>query len=308
MSQLSAKALFEQDKIKDRFREMLGEKSSSFMISVLQIVGSNELLSKCEPLSVYNVACVAASLDLPLNNNLGYAYIIPYKQKYVSKEVNAKGVAVDIWREKYVAQFQIGYKGLVQLAHRTNQYKACSVTEIYEGQLLSANPLKGNSYDFTKRKSGKIIGFAAYFSLISGFEKDVYVPIDEVIRHGRRYSKSFETGLWKTDLVKMGCKTVLKLLLSKFGPLSIEMQRAVKFDQAVVNDEKTEDVTYVDNEPVEVPEDIIEAEKNFSKCKTIEKLDELFVTMDSPDLKDEIRELYANRKKAIIALSKVNLP
>lgn len=278
------------------------------MISVLQIVNSNELLAKCEPISIYNVACVAASLDLPLNNNLGYAYIIPYKQKYVAKEVNNKGVAVDVWKEKYVAQFQIGYKGLVQLAHRTNQYKGCSVTEIYEGQLIASNPLKGNTYDFSKRISDTIIGFAAYFSLNSGFEKDIYVPIDEVIKHGKRYSKSFDSGLWKTDLVKMGCKTVLKLLLSKYGPLSIEMQKAVKFDQAVVNDEKTEDITYVDNEPEIIPEELIEAEKKFSKCKTIEELDKVYISMDGPDMTEAMKEAYAKRKAAIIEFNKVNLP
>ncbi len=240
---VTAKDLFSTDDIKKKFQEILGNRAGAFMTSVLQVVGSSELLKKADPNSIYNAAAVAATLDLPLNNSLGFAYIVPYN-------VNMK--IGNSWEKRVVAQFQIGYKGFIQLAQRSGQYKTIAATAIREGQLVSSNPLTGFVFDFEKKipADAKIIGYASYFRLINGFEKTWYMTVEQLEAHGKRFSKSYEekNGLWKTDPETMCMKTVLKLLISKFGPMSVDMQKAIKVDQAVINDAETMDVDYTDNE------------------------------------------------------------
>lgn len=239
------KAYFGTDLIKQKFTEILGKKAPGFIASILQITGNNELLAKADPVSIFNAAATAATLDLPLNNNLGFAYIVPYKGK---------------------AQFQMGYKGFIQLAQRSGQFKTIASTPIYEGQLIEQNPLTGYVFDFTKPKSDKVIGYAAYFELINGFHKTLYMTKEELLGHGTKYSQSFQKGfgLWKDDFDAMASKTVLKLLLSKFAPLSIEMQRAVISDQAIINDWETGEMNYVDNKKTEDEIDIEELKKQFA--------------------------------------------
>lgn len=258
------KEFFEADSVKKRFAEMLGKRAPQFITSVLQIASSNDLLSKADPLSVYNAAAVAATLDLPLNNNLGFAYIVPYNQSYL----DAQGK----WQKKQVAQFQMGYKGFIQLAQRSGQFKTISAAVIYEGQLIESNPLTGYQFDFTKKTSDVPIGYAAYFSLINGFEKVMYMTIDELRKHGVRYSQTFKNdkGLWKDDFNAMATKTVLKLLLSKFAPLSIEMQKAVITDQGIINDADATDVTYIDNEVIPIDKEGERLELMLADCKTPE--------------------------------------
>ena len=139
------KAFLEQDMVKQKFAELIGKRATSFITSVLQIVASNELLKNADKNSIYHSAVVAATLDLPLNNNLGFAYIVPYKQK--QKDGSYKNVA----------QFQMGYKGYIQLAQRTGLFKTISGTPIYEGQLVEENPLTGFVFDFTKKTSDNLI-------------------------------------------------------------------------------------------------------------------------------------------------------
>lgn len=218
------KQYFNQEAVRGKFQELLGKRSVQFITSVLQVVNSNDYLKKASPESIFQAAVIASILDLPIQNNLGFAYIIPYGPQ---------------------AQFQIGYKGFIQLAQRTGQFKTISATPIYEGQILEQNPLTGYVFDFTQKKSDTIIGYAAYFSLLNGFEKTWYMTKEQVHAHGKKYSKNFG-GLWKTDFDAMANKTVLKLLLSKFAPLSVEMQTALQADQAVINDADTMDVEYVD--------------------------------------------------------------
>ena len=245
-TQLTAKALFNKDEVKQKFQELLGKRASSFMTSVLQIVASNALLAKADPSSIYHAAAVAATLDLPLNNNLGFAYIVPYNQKQPDGSY------------KQVAQFQMGYKGFIQLAQRSGQFKTISVAPIYEGQLIEEDPLTGFVFDFKQKKSDKIIGFASYFRLLNGFEKALYATSEDLKKHGLKYSQTFRKGygLWKDDFDAMAAKTVLKALLSKYAPLSIEMQRAVVVDQAIINDTEATDITYADNEPKSLEEGV----------------------------------------------------
>ena len=222
------KSFFTQDAVKKKFDELLGKRSSSFMTSVLQIVASNNMLQNADPASIFNAACVAATLDLPLNNNLGFAYIVPYGKS---------------------AQFQMGYKGFIQLAQRSGQFQTIAAAPIYAGQLIEQDPLRGFRFDFSIEKTGEPIGYAAFFKLMNGFEKTLFMTTDELKQHGLKFSQTYKKGfgLWKDDFEAMAKKTVLKLLLSKFAPLSVEMQTATIVDQSIVKDSDTLDVSYLDN-------------------------------------------------------------
>lgn len=222
------KNYFTADSVKGRFQEIMGKKAQGFVASILQVVSQSEALQKVDPATIYQSAMMAATLDLPINQNLGFAYIIGYGNK---------------------ATFQMGYKGYIQLAQRSGLFKTIAAAPIFEGQLIEQNPLTGFVFDFTKKSSEKIIGYAAYFELLNGFSKTLFMTGEELTAHGARFSQTFKQGrgLWKDDFNSMAIKTVIKLLLSKFAPLSIEMQRAVLADQAVIHDAETLDVDYVDN-------------------------------------------------------------
>jgi recombination protein RecT len=273
------KALFERPEVQAKFKELLGKRSSAFCTSVLQIVSSNKMLVNADASSVYQAAAVAATLDLPLNDNLGFAYIVPYNNKQPDGTY------------KVVAQFQMGYKGFVQLAQRSGQFKSIYAAPIFEGQIINENPLDGYEFDF-KHKSDILIGYAAKFKLLNGYEATFYMSVDQLKKHGARYSKTFshKSGLWSTDFDSMASKTVLKLLLSKFAPLSIEMQKAVVTDQAVINDADTSDVTYIDNEPVQIDK---EAERVALMIADAETIAELIIVQ--PHLKPEQSELYETK-------------
>lgn len=211
----SIKSLMDSPVVKKRFEEVLGKKSPQFMSSIVNLVNGDTNLKKVDQMSVVASAMVAATLDLPIDKNLGYAWVVPYGDK---------------------AQFQIGYKGYVQLALRTGQYKSINVVEIHEGELISWNPLtEALDVDFEKKESDAIIGYAGYFELINGFKKTVYWTKAQIEAHKRKFSKS---GFgWQKDYDAMAKKTVLKNMLNKWGILSIEMQQAVKTDSSVVKED-----------------------------------------------------------------------
>lgn len=282
--QQSVKQFFAQDIIKNKVQEVLGQRSNQFITTVLQIASSNDLLSKSDPVSILNAAMAAATLDLPINQNLGFAYIIPFNQKQKDGSY------------KTVAQFQLGYKGFIQLAQRSGQFKTISATPIYDGQLIESNPLTGFKFDFTAKKSDIVIGYAAYFELLNGFQKTLYMTVDEMKAHGLKFSQTFKKGygLWNDDFDSMAQKTVIKLLLSKFAPLSIEMQKAIVTDQAIVNDLKGDNVTYDDHEEVKVDKEQERIMLMLKECQTIEDV-ELLET-SNPDIDASV---FQARKEAL---------
>lgn len=276
----TAKQFFQQEAVKKKFDELLGKRSSAFMTSVLQIVSNNSYLQNASPQSIFNAACVAATLDLPINNNLGFAYIVPYGRD---------------------AQFQMGYRGFIQLAQRSGQFKTISASPIYEGQLIEENPLTGFVFDFKVPRSGNPIGYAAYFELLNGFQKTLYMTTEELKQHGLRFSQTFKRGqgLWKDDFESMALKTVLKLLLSKFAPLSVEMQRAVITDQGVIENPDTLDVTYQDNLEPEIDHEKDRATKMIESTTTIEKLDQVLEQF-AEDLKIELHPVIEKHRIFIV--------
>ncbi len=229
----TALSYMRRDSIKARFVEVLGNNGVAFQASVLTVINGNDKLKKCTPESVYMSCLMAATLKLPINPQLGFAYIIGYEDRQ-------KGI--------FTAQFQMGYKGFIQLALRSGEYQTISASPIFEGQLISENPLTGYEFDFTMKpkKDTPIIGYASYFKLLNGFEKTEYMTAEEVESHGKKYSKTYNSGPWKTDFDGMARKTVIKKLLSGWGVLSIELEKAIAADQAVIKDVETNDMEYPD--------------------------------------------------------------
>jgi len=234
------KSLFSKDMVKKRFEEILGKKSAGFISGVLNVACNNKLLEKADPQTILSAAVIGASLDLPIDPNLGFAYIVPYKGK---------------------AQFQMGYRGFIQLALRTGHYTRMNVVPVYENQFKSYNQLTEElDADFSTVGVGKIEGFAFYFKMVNGFEKTVFECKSNLFSHGERYSQSFKDGPWQTHTDEMCMKTLIKQTLKRWGMLSIEMQTAIKTDQAVVKDE-----TNIDNEGALEYPDAIEADYSVEK-------------------------------------------
>lgn len=239
-----------EQRTQDFLYRVLSDKKASFVNNITALVSNNESLQACDPLTIIHAGIKATALDLPLDPNLGFAYVIPYKKKDAPAQ----------------AQFQLGYKGFIQLAIRSGQFQAINVTEVREGELQDFDLLTGETRFTAKpnRETLPVIGYVAYFRLTNGFSKCLYMTRDEVEAHALRYSETYKStkawvkasSKWTTDFDAMAKKTVLKLLLSKYAPLSVEMQNAIKSDQAVI-DERGE-AHYVDHEEASV-EDVTNA-------------------------------------------------
>lgn len=247
--------LFNDPIIKTKVEQLIGKNSATFATSVIQITNSNAMLRTAEPTSIFNAACMAATLNLPLQNGLGFAYIVPFKN---NKE------------RKVEAQFQIGYKGFIQLAQRSGQFKRLVALPVYKKQLIKKDFINGFEFDWEQEpeKDENPIGYYAYFKLVNDFSAELYMSHDDIIKHAQRYSQTFKKGfgVWHDNFEAMALKTVIKLLLSKQAPLSVEMQQAVLADQAVVKDVENQEFNYADNiqnaEFVAVVDD-----ETFNNCK-----------------------------------------
>lgn len=226
------KGLLGNDQVKEKFNEVLKDKAPGFIASITSLVSSSQNFEDVDANTIMQSAMVAATLDLPINPNLGFAYVVPYAGK---------------------AQFQMGWKGFVQLALRTGQYRLLNAIEVYEGELISRNKITGEIVlDETKRISDKVIGFVSFFRLVNGFEKTLYMSAEEMEKHAKRYSQTYkstkkwvvEQSKWTTDFDAMALKTVIKLLLSKYGILSVQLQKAIQADQAVISETKDGEAVY----------------------------------------------------------------
>ncbi len=216
--------------ISNRFVELLGKDAPAFKAALLNVCNNNDLLQNCDPRSVVGAAGLAASVHLSLTPSLGQAYIVPYRGK---------------------ALFQIGKRGLIQLAHRTGKYVALHAGKVYEGQISGFNPVTGEPI-VGEKISDEVVGYVAYMRLNNGFEKTLYMSKAEIEEHAEKYSQSYaydkrsrkQSSPWSTNFDAMAEKTVLKRLLNNWGILSAEMATVIQGDQSVV-DRNT--FTYVDN-------------------------------------------------------------
>lgn len=203
-------AMFKQDSVQARFQRMLGKKAPGFISSVLTVVSQNKLLQNVDMRTVLSAASIAASLDLPILPSLGRAWIVPYNG---------------------VAQFQIGYLGYVELAQRSGLYKSINVNTVYEGEVVKWNKFT-EELTYGEQEGDAAIGYCASFELLNGFRKVVYWTKDAVIKHAKRFSKSYNSSSspWQSDFDAMAMKTVLAYTLRHWGPMSIEMQKAMAED------------------------------------------------------------------------------
>lgn len=210
------KNLLANQGMQNLFADALKENKDRFLASIIDLYNGDTYLQGCNPKEVAMEALKAATLNLPINKNLGYAYIVPFKNK-----------------GKLTPQFQIGYKGYIQMAQRSGQYKALNAGIMYEGMDIKRDFLRGTFEIVGEPKSDKVIGYFAYFQLLNGYEKAIYMTKDEVTEHAERYSQSYGSDYspWKKQFDEMAQKTVIKRLLSKYGVLTTEFQDAVKEEE-----------------------------------------------------------------------------
>lgn len=242
------KSALNTESVKNKFNEMLGKKSAGFITSITAVVQNSDLLQKAEVNSIILAAAQAASLDLPINPNLGFSAIIPFSDKK---------------NNRCVAQFQIMRDGWVDLCLRTGQFEYIANEIVYEGELVEKNRFTDTYvFDETKRKSNKIIGYMASFKLVNGYRKTVYMTVEEVKAHGKQYSQTFKKGygLWADNFNAMALKTTLKMLLKKFAPKSIEsIAKAIESDQAsFTGDIDNVQPIYVDNSKDNSDSEVVE--------------------------------------------------
>lgn len=223
---LSVKQYLRTDSIKARFDEILGKNAPAFLSTVISLCSANQKLQDCDPKSVVGAAALAAAINLPVTPSLGQAYIVPYGKQ---------------------AQFQLGVKGMLQLALRSGQYRNIHVGEVYEGQVKERDPFTG---ELTRGEkiSDTVVGYVAHIEMINGYKKTIYMTVAELEAFAEKYSKSYaydkkykkESSLWTTNFDAMARKTMLKKILREYGIMSIDQQStdlaiALQADQTVIN-------------------------------------------------------------------------
>lgn len=232
-----------EEAVSNNIKNTLGDRTPQFIASVAALVNTNPALQECDRKSLLSACLVAAALDLPINQSLGFAYIIPYNGK---------------------AQFQLGYKGFIQLAQRSGKFKTINATDVREGEIAGRNLLTGE-IEFNwqdNRDQLPVIGYVSYMELKDGFTKSYYMSVEELNAHASKYSKSYKMSkgmnIWRENFEAMATKTVIKLLLSKYAPMTSDMQIAQQVDQAVILGEN--EYEYIDNERIDLPEPEVQAE------------------------------------------------
>lgn len=233
-------------KLKRQFEDTLKQGAPTFIAAVLELFSNDGKLQLCDPAQVCKEALKAAALRLPINKALGQAFIIAYNNTVTLPDSSK--------RKQYEPTFQIGYKGLYQLAMRTGQYRIINADVVYEGELKKKSKLTGEIDLDGERKSDTVIGYFAYIELLNGYHKALYMSVEEVAKHAKRYSKAIANNRdvtveslmelsklpvvadsgslgWLGNFHGMAIKTALRNLLSKYGYLSVELQQALASDE-----------------------------------------------------------------------------
>lgn len=224
--------------IRNQLKSCLGKHAGNFLTSMLDLYSSDGYLQNCDPYAVAMECVRAASLNLPINKGLGFAYVVPFKNRKTGT---------------LTPQFILGWKGHVQLAQRTGQYVCINTDAIYEGEKVRTNRLTGQIEITGSPTSQKAIGYFAYFRLTNGFEKMLYKTRAEVEAYGRKYSPAYNSGPWQTEFDAMAKKTVLRQVL-KYGPMSTEMQKAEEYEAMAAQRQAQENVLAKANQvPLDIP-------------------------------------------------------
>jgi len=245
------KTILYAESVQEQFKAVLAENAGAFVASIIDLYNTDKYLQACDPKAVVMEALKAASLKLPINKQLGFAWIVPYR--------DSKSGA-------YIPVFQLGYRGYIQLCMRTGAYRYINADVVYEGEFVKQDKLTGEvELDPDKKTSDKKVGYFAFLETLNGFRKCLYMSVEDVTKHAQRYSKSYnnKSSPWATDFDAMALKTCLRLLLSKYGIMSVEMQRAfiddsgpemVELADAAVAEGKAIDVEFDISEPLDADE------------------------------------------------------
>ena len=238
-------AYLSNDAVKNQINSIVGGKNGTrFISSIISAVNANASLQECTNASILSAALLGESLNLSPSPQLGQYYMVPFKN-------NNAGVKV--------AQFQLGYKGYIQLAIRSGQYKKLNVLAIKEGELINFNPLDEEIEvkliaDEAEREKAETIGYYAMFEYTNGFKKAMYWSKEKMKAHAIKYSQGYAADVkkgtkwtfWSKDFDGMAYKTMLRQIISKWGIMSIEMQTALDSDMAVINEDGTKDYVEMD--------------------------------------------------------------
>ena len=239
-------SMLDGEKLRGRFNELLGNRSAQFVSSLVSMVNASPELQQAfyeAPMTVIQAGLKAAAFDLPIDQNLGYAYIVPFK--------NNKKDADGNWFSKHEATFILGWKGMHQLALRTGAYKTINVVDIRDGELKSYNRLTEEAdVDFIDdddlRESKPIIGYLGYYRLVNGAEKTIYMTVKQIENHEKKFRKGQYMGKgWRDDFDAMARKTVYRKLIGQWGVMSIQYQSAQ--EGATLAQQMQEE--YIDNAP-----------------------------------------------------------
>lgn len=246
-------AVINSDGYKKMINNTLGNpaKAARFVTAITSAVSTNPALAECDASTIVSAGLLGEGLNLSPSPQLGQYYLVPFNDRKNGRKV---------------AQFQLGYKGYIQLAIRSGQYKKLNVLPIKEGELISFNPLEEEIQvqlieDETAREKAVTVGYYAMFEYTNGFKKAMYWSREKMENHAEKYSQGYKAHkgytFWEKDFDSMACKTMLRQLISKWGIMSIEMQKALENDNAVINENGS--VDYIDSPTLETPE-IVEAE------------------------------------------------
>ena len=228
---VTIKDLVHNEEFVAKAQDILQDGTPQFMASVLTLANSNKLLGDCDPIKLYNCCLMAAALKLPFNQNLGQAYIVPFKGE---------------------PQLQIGWKGFIQLAQRSGQFKRINCSDVREGEIERRDRLTGEIsfswLDDAERDKKPIVGYVAYFELLNGYQQTLYMTKQEVEAHAKKYSQTYKQGfgVWKDNFDAMARKTLIKRILNQFAPLSVDMAKAMEYDQADSNGRYPDNAEHVE--------------------------------------------------------------
>lgn len=239
--------------VKNKINEIIGDEKRGvkFVSSIVSAVNSNPMLKECDNASILSGALLGESLNLSPSPQLGQYYLVPFNDKERGK----------------VATFQMGYKGYVQLAIRSGQYKKLNVLAIKEGELVKYDPLNEEIEvnlieDEELREKAPTIGYYAMFEYTNGFRKTLYWSKKKMEAHALQYSKGYQAKkgytFWEKDFDGMAYKTMLRQLISKWGIMSIDLQNAYEGDMAYIKEDGSKE--YVDNEDVTPNTTVVDAE------------------------------------------------
>lgn len=293
-------AYLTNDTTKKYLESMLGNNTKSFVTSLSTMVGSNPQLNLCDRKSILGCALKSVGLNLPFDPNLGFCYAIPYKDGQTGDSI---------------ATFQMGVKGFIQLALRSGQIRKLNVMAVKEGEFIGRD-ISGDPEIKWLPESDRVkldtVGYMAYIQTTAGFEKVVYWSVEEVQKHAEQYSQAYRNAIkygkknnvvWIDNFDKMAEKTVLKALISRYAPMSVELQEAIKYDQsAIVIDPVTgeEEVNYVDN--VQDAVVLISKEQLKELASLIPKNKKISDVTIYKAIKDIPEEEFENVKKVLMEL------